>query len=212
LIQFKQLTLSRGTKILMQDATLQLHQGHKVGLTGANGAGKSSLFAMLRGEFHPEKGDFEMPASWVVAHVAQETPALPLPALEFVLDGDVELREIEAALVQAEEKHQGELIAELHQRLTDIDGYSARARAAELLNGLGFSQTAMQQPVATFSGGWRVRLNLARALMCRSDLLLLDEPTNHLDLEAVIWLEGWLQSYRGTLFLISHDRDITDCP
>jgi len=191
---------------------LQLHQGHKVGLTGANGAGKSSLFAMLRGEFHPEKGDFEMPASWVVAHVAQETPALPLPALEFVLDGDVELREIEAALVQAEEKHQGELIAELHQRLTDIDGYSARARAAELLNGLGFSQTAMQQPVATFSGGWRVRLNLARALMCRSDLLLLDEPTNHLDLEAVIWLEGWLQSYRGTLFLISHDRDITDCP
>lgn len=194
----------------MQDATLQLHQGHKVGLTGANGAGKSSLFAMLRGEFHPEKGDFEMPASWVVAHVAQETPALPLPALEFVLDGDVELREIEAALVQAEEKHQGELIAELHQRLTDIGGYSARARAAELLNGLGFSQAAMQQPVATFSGGWRVRLNLARALMCRSDLLLLDEPTNHLDLEAVIWLEGWLQSYRGTLFLISHDRDFLD--
>jgi len=189
---------------------LQLHQGHKVGLTGANGAGKSSLFAMLRGELHPEKGDFEMPASWVVAHVAQETPALPLPALEFVLDGDVELREIEAALIQAEAKHQGELIAELHQRLSDIGGYSARARAAELLNGLGFSQTAMQQPVATFSGGWRVRLNLARALMCRSDLLLLDEPTNHLDLEAVIWLESWLQSYRGTLFLISHDRDFLD--
>ncbi len=189
---------------------MQLHQGHKVGLTGANGAGKSSLFAMLRGELHPEKGDFEMPASWVVAHVAQETPALPLPALEFVLDGDVELREIEAALIQAEAKHQGELIAELHQRLSDIGGYSARARAAELLNGLGFSQTAMQQPVATFSGGWRVRLNLARALMCRSDLLLLDEPTNHLDLEAVIWLESWLQSYRGTLFLISHDRDFLD--
>lgn len=194
----------------MQDATLQLHQGHKVGLTGANGAGKSSLFAMLRGELHPEKGDFEMPASWVVAHVAQETPALPLPALEFVLDGDVELREIENALQKAEHDHQGELIAELHQRLSDIDGYSARARAAELLNGLGFSQTAMQQPVATFSGGWRVRLNLARALMCRSDMLLLDEPTNHLDLEAVIWLESWLQSYRGTLFLISHDRDFLD--
>jgi len=189
---------------------LQLHQGHKVGLTGANGAGKSSLFAMLRGELHPEKGDFEMPASWVVAHVAQETPALPLPAIEFVLDGDVELREIEAALQHAEAEHQGEQIAELHQRLSDIGGYSARARAAELLNGLGFSQSAMQQPVATFSGGWRVRLNLARALMCRSDLLLLDEPTNHLDLEAVIWLEGWLQSYRGTLFLISHDRDFLD--
>ncbi len=210
MIQFKQLTLTRGTKILIEGANLQLHPGHKVGLTGANGAGKSSLFAMLRGELHPEKGDFEMPASWVVAHVAQETPALPMPAIEFVLDGDVELREIEAALAKAEADHQGELIAELHQRLADVNGYSARARAAELLNGLGFSQAAMQQPVATFSGGWRVRLNLARALMCRSDLLLLDEPTNHLDLDAVIWLESWLQSYRGTLFLISHDRDFLD--
>lgn len=210
MIQFKQLSLTRGTKVLIEGANLQLHPGHKVGLTGANGAGKSSLFAMLRGELHPEKGDFEMPASWVVAHVAQETPALPMPAIEFVLDGDVELREIEAALAKAEANHQGELIAELHQRLTDVNGYSARARAAELLNGLGFSQTAMQQPVSTFSGGWRVRLNLARALMCRSDLLLLDEPTNHLDLDAVIWLESWLQSYHGTLFLISHDRDFLD--
>jgi len=189
---------------------MQLHPGHKVGLTGANGAGKSSLFAMLRGEVHPEQGDLEMPASWVVAHVAQETPALAMPAIEFVLDGDVELREIETALVEAEANHQGELIAELHQRLTDIEGYSAKARASELLNGLGFSQAALQQPVSTFSGGWRVRLNLARALMCRSDLLLLDEPTNHLDLDAVIWLEGWLQSYRGTLLLISHDRDFLD--
>jgi ATP-binding cassette subfamily F protein 3 len=210
LIQFKQLTLTRGTKVLIQGATLQLHPWHKVGLTGANGAGKSSLFSMLRGELHSENGDFEMPASWVVAHVAQETPALPIPAIEFVLDGDAELREIEAALVKAEAHHQGELIAELHQRLSDVDGYSAKARASELLNGLGFSQTSMQQPVATFSGGWRVRLNLARALMCRSDLLLLDEPTNHLDLDAVIWLESWLQSYRGTLFLISHDRDFLD--
>ncbi len=189
---------------------MQLHPGHKVGLTGANGTGKSSLFAMLRGELHAENGDFEMPASWVVAHVAQETPALPIPAIEFVLDGDSELREIEAALLKAEANHQGELIAELHQRLSDVDGYSAKARASELLNGLGFSQSSMQQPVATFSGGWRVRLNLARALMCRSDLLLLDEPTNHLDLDAVIWLESWLQSYRGTLFLISHDRDFLD--
>lgn len=189
---------------------MQLHPGHKVGLTGANGAGKSSIFAMLRGELHPEKGDLEIPTGWVVAHVAQETPALSMPAIEFVLDGDVELREIEASLVKAETSHQGELIAELHQRLTDIDGYSAKARAAELLNGLGFSQSALQQPVATFSGGWRVRLNLARALMCRSDLLLLDEPTNHLDLDAVIWLESWLQSYRGTLLLISHDRDFLD--
>jgi ATP-binding cassette subfamily F protein 3 len=210
LIQFKQLTLTRGTKLLIQGATMQLHPGHKVGLTGANGTGKSSLFAMLRGELHAENGDFEMPASWVVAHVAQETPALAVPAIEFVLDGDAELREIETALAKAEANHQGELIAELHQRLSDVDGYSAKARASELLNGLGFSQASMQQPVATFSGGWRVRLNLARALMCRSDLLLLDEPTNHLDLDAVIWLESWLQTYRGTLFLISHDRDFLD--
>ncbi|MDD2832552.1 MAG: ATP-binding cassette domain-containing protein [Methylotenera sp.] len=210
MIQFKQLTLTRGLKILVENASMQLHPGHKVGLTGANGAGKSSIFAMLRGELHPEKGDLEIPTGWVVAHVAQETPALSMPAIEFVLDGDVELREIEASLVKAETSHQGELIAELHQRLTDIDGYSAKARAAELLNGLGFSQSALQQPVATFSGGWRVRLNLARALMCRSDLLLLDEPTNHLDLDAVIWLESWLQSYRGTLLLISHDRDFLD--
>jgi ATP-binding cassette subfamily F protein 3 len=151
-----------------------------------------------------------MPATWVIAHVAQETPALAMPAIEFVLDGDAELRQVETALVAAEANHQGELIAELHHRLMDIDGYSAKARAAELLSGLGFSQVNLQQAVSTFSGGWRVRLNLARALMCRSDLLLLDEPTNHLDLDAVIWLEGWLQSYRGTLLLISHDRDFLD--
>lgn len=210
MIQFKQLTLARGVKVLIQSASLQLHPGHKVGLTGANGAGKSSLFALLRGEMHLESGHLEMPASWVVAHVAQETPALAMPAIEFVLDGDVELRTIEKALAEAEANHQGELIGELHHRLTDIDGYSAKARAAELLNGLGFSQANLQQAVSTFSGGWRVRLNLARALMCRSDLLLLDEPTNHLDLDAVIWLESWLQSYRGTLFLISHDRDFLD--
>jgi ATP-binding cassette subfamily F protein 3 len=210
LIQFKQLTLVRGLKTLIQGATLQLHPGHKVGLTGANGAGKSSLFALLRGEMQLEAGDLDMPASWVIAHVAQETPALAMPAIEFVLDGDAELRQIEAALAAAEASQQGELIAELHHRLLDIEGYAAKARAAELLSGLGFSQASLQQAVATFSGGWRVRLNLARALMCRSDLLLLDEPTNHLDLDAVIWLEGWLQSYRGTLILISHDRDFLD--
>ena len=210
LIQFKQLTLVRGLKTLIQGATLQLHPGHKVGLTGANGAGKSSLFALLRGEMQLEAGDLDMPASWVIAHVAQETPALAMPAIEFVLDGDAELRQIEAALAAAEASQQGELIAELHHRLLDIEGYAAKARAAELLSGLGFSQANLQQAVATFSGGWRVRLNLARALMCRSDLLLLDEPTNHLDLDAVIWLEGWLQSYRGTLILISHDRDFLD--
>ncbi len=210
MIQFKQLTLVRGLKTLIQGATLQLHPGHKVGLTGANGAGKSSLFALLRGEMQLEAGDLDIPASWVIAHVAQETPALAMPAIEFVLDGDAELRQIEAALAAAEASQQGELIAELHHRLLDIEGYAAKARAAELLSGLGFSQANLQQAVATFSGGWRVRLNLARALMCRSDLLLLDEPTNHLDLDAVIWLEGWLQAYRGTLILISHDRDFLD--
>ncbi len=189
---------------------MQLHPGHKVGLTGANGAGKSSLFELLRGEMQLESGDLEMPTTWVIAHVAQETPALSISAIEFVLDGDSELRNIETALATAEANHQGELIAELHHRLLDIEGYSAKARAAELLSGLGFSQANLQQAVSTFSGGWRVRLNLARALMCRSDLLLLDEPTNHLDLDAVIWLEGWLQNYRGTLVLISHDRDFLD--
>jgi ATP-binding cassette, subfamily F, member 3 len=210
LIQFRNLTLVRGTKVLVEEASFQLHPGHKVGLTGANGAGKSSLFALLRGELQPELGDLEIPSVWVVSHVAQETPALAMPALEFTLDGDAELRQVEAGLKQAEAQHEGEKIAELHQRLSDIEGYSAKARAASLLDGLGFSQMDLTRPVSDFSGGWRVRLNLARALMCRSDLLLLDEPTNHLDLDAVIWLEGWLKDYRGTLLLISHDRDFLD--
>ncbi|MEY3650698.1 MAG: fused putative transporter subunit of superfamily: ATP-binding component [Pseudomonadota bacterium] len=200
----------RGVKVLIEGASFQLHPGHKVGLTGANGAGKSSLFAMLRGKLQSEHGDLEMPPNWVIAHVAQETPALPQAAIEFTLDGDVELRAIEKALVEAEANHQGEKIGELHARFSEIGGYSARARAAELLDGLGFKNADLERPVSDFSGGWRVRLNLARALMCRSDLLLLDEPTNHLDLDAVIWLETWLKDYRGTLVLISHDRDFLD--
>ena len=210
LIQFKNLTLTRQVKILIEQASFQLHLGHKVGLTGANGAGKSSLFALLRGELHQEVGDLDIPPQWVIAHVAQEMTELSQAALEFTLDGDVELREIEAALSEAETNHEGEKIADLHHRLTDIDGYSAKARAAALLDGLGFMQTDLTRPVSDFSGGWRVRLNLARALMCRSDLLLLDEPTNHLDLDAVYWLESWLREYRGTLLLISHDRDFLD--
>ena len=150
MIQFRNITVTRGVKVLIEAATLQLHPGHKVGLTGANGTGKSSLFAMLRGELHAEKGDLEMPASWVIAHVAQETPALLASALDFTLDGDVELREIEAALNKAEANHQGELIAELHQRLSDIDGYSAKARAASLLDGLGFTQTDLDTCGAGF--------------------------------------------------------------
>lgn len=210
LIQFKNITIARGIKVLIQEASLQLHPGHKVGLTGANGAGKSSLFAMLRGELEADKGELEIPSSWVVGHVAQETPALSTSALQFVLEGDEELHTIEQSLVQAEANAEGERIAELHGRLSEIEGYAAKARAASLLDGLGFSQTDLQSAVSSFSGGWRVRLNLARALMCRSDLLLLDEPTNHLDLEAVIWLENWLKSYSGTLLLISHDRDFLD--
>jgi ATP-binding cassette, subfamily F, member 3 len=210
LIQLKNITITRGIKVLIKAVSWQLHPGHKVGLTGANGTGKSSLFAMLRGELVADKGDFGIPASWVIGHVAQETPALSISALQFVLEGDEELHHIENALLEAEANSQGERIAELHGRLSEIEGYAAKARAATLLNGLGFSQTDLQSPVSTFSGGWRVRLNLARALMCRSDLLLLDEPTNHLDLEAVIWLENWLKSYSGTLLLISHDRDFLD--
>ena len=218
MIQFKNLMLTRGIKVLIQGASLQLHPGHKVGLTGANGAGKSSLFAMLRGELQAESGDLDIPHAWIVAHVAQETPALQDSAVEFVLDGDIELRNVEDALRQAEANQAGPTpdekvgitLAELHARLGEIEGYSAKARAAELLSGLGFSNADLSRPVSDFSGGWRVRLNLARALMCRSDLLLLDEPTNHLDLDAVIWLEGWLKEYRGTLVLISHDRDFLD--
>ncbi len=215
MIQFRNLSLFRGVKVLLEAAAFQLHPGHKVGLIGANGAGKSSLFALLRGELQQEVGDLEIPPNWVIAHVAQETPSLNLPALQFTLEGDAELTDIEAALMQAETQHQGanfsgESIAELHQRLSDIEGYSAKARASSLLDGLGFTQADLTRPVSDFSGGWRVRLNLARALMCRSDLLLLDEPTNHLDLDAVIWLETWLRDYRGTLLLISHDRDFLD--
>ncbi len=210
MIQFKNVTITRGIKVLVENASLQLHPGHKIGLTGANGTGKSSLFSVLRGELHVDKGDLEIPENWSIGHVAQETPALTLSAIQFVQEGDEELTRIEKSLVSAQATNDGTLIAELHGRLSDIEGYAARARAAELMHGLGFQQENLSQPVSSFSGGWRVRLNLARALMCRSDLLLLDEPTNHLDLEAVIWLEGWLKNYNGTLLLISHDRDFLD--
>ncbi|WP_029512390.1 MULTISPECIES: ATP-binding cassette domain-containing protein [unclassified Methylophilus] len=212
MIQFKQLTFSRAGKTLVEAASFQLHPGHRVGLTGANGAGKSTLFALLRGELTADVGELLMPPQWVIAHVAQETPALTQSALEYTLDGDEELRTLQVKLAQADagESHDPLHVAEWHQRLADIDGYSAEARASALLAGLGFSQSQLSRPVSDFSGGWRMRLNLARALMCRSDLLLLDEPTNHLDIEAVIWLEGWLSAYRGTLLLISHDREFLD--
>jgi ATP-binding cassette subfamily F protein 3 len=213
-ILLRNLGFSRNGDPLVEGASLQIHPGWKVGLTGANGCGKSSFLALLRGELHADRGDLERPNSWVLAHVAQDTPALPDAALEFVLDGDIELRQIERDLLVAEQHpdddHAGEQIGLLHSRLGEIDGYAARSRAASLMHGLGFTDADFIRPVAEFSGGWRVRLNLARALMCRSDLLLLDEPTNHLDLDAILWLETWLKNYAGTLILISHDRDFLD--
>ncbi|MCB1915735.1 MAG: ATP-binding cassette domain-containing protein [Rhodocyclaceae bacterium] len=210
MIQFRKLRLARAAKVLFEDVELQIHPGWKVGLTGANGCGKSSLFALLRGDLHQDQGDLEIPASWEIAHVAQETPALDRSAIDYALDGDRELRRIERELAVAEATHHGEAIGLLHGRMQEIDAYAAPARAAALLDGLGFGEAEAARPVASFSGGWRMRLNLAKALMCRSDLLLLDEPTNHLDLDAVIWLEQWLRDYAGTLLLISHDRDFLD--
>jgi ATP-binding cassette subfamily F protein 3 len=210
MIALRQVTFARAGHPLVIDASVQLHTGWKVGVVGANGCGKSSLFALLSNELHAESGDVELPASWHIARVAQETPALPDSALDFVLDGDVELRRVERELIEAEARNDGEAIGHLHDRYGEIGGYSAKARVAEILHGLGFTDADFQRSVAEFSGGWRVRLNLARALSCRADLLLLDEPTNHLDLDAVFWLETWLKNSPATLLLISHDRDFLD--
>ena len=210
MIRFCSLTLARGAHELITDASLQIHPGWRVGLTGANGSGKSSVFAMLRGELHADRGDCDIPAAWRIATVAQETPALDTAAIDYVLDGDTELRTLEHMLVDTGAAHTGEQLAELHARMEDIGGWSARARAAALLAGLGFANAEFERPVREFSGGWRMRLNLAQALIARADLLLLDEPTNHLDLDAVVWLEQWLSGYRGTLLVVSHDRDFLD--
>jgi ATP-binding cassette subfamily F protein 3 len=210
LIQFRDLTLARGARVLIQEASLQLHPGWRIGLVGPNGSGKSSLFALLRGELHPETGDCELPRQWKLASVAQETPSLPQPAIEFVLDGDEALRDGERELAEAERSHDGHAVAAAHARIDALDGYGARARAASLLAGLGFATRDLERPVADFSGGWRMRLNLAQALVSRADLLLLDEPTNHLDLDAVVWLERWLAAYKGTMLLVSHDREFLD--
>jgi ATP-binding cassette, subfamily F, member 3 len=206
-IRLSQVTLRRGAKALLESTDLTIHAGERIGLIGANGSGKSSLFAMLRGELHADKGDVDLPAHWRIAHVAQETPALARPAVEYAIDGDAALRELQKEL---DSTHDGSRMGELHAALADADVYTARPRAEALLLGLGFRTEELQRPVSTFSGGWRMRLNLAQALMCRSDLLLLDEPTNHLDLDAIIWLEDWLRRYPGTLIVISHDRDFLD--
>ncbi|GAB3442674.1 ATP-binding cassette domain-containing protein [Massilia solisilvae] len=214
MIRFQNVSLMRGTKPLLEDADLTLNPGDKIGLVGANGAGKSSLFAMLRNELHPDQGQIDFPAKWRMAYVAQETPALARPALEYAIDGDVTLRRLQAELERLEAaphtQENGIAMGEVHSALADADAYTVQSRAEQLLLGLGFTLEQMQQPVASFSGGWRMRLNLAQALMCPSDLLLLDEPTNHLDLDAIIWLEDWLKRYPGTLIIISHDRDFLD--
>src|SRR5258705_2935200 len=207
MIRLSQVTLRRGEKTLPEGADVPLNPGDRIGLIGANGSGKSSLFALLRGELHADRGEVDYPARWRVAYVAQETPALERSALEYAIDGDTTLRKLEVRLAAAEAADDGHLIGELHAAMGDADAYTVRSRAEQLLHGLGFSHEQMGEPVASFSGGWRMRLNLAQALMCPSDLLLLDEPTNHLDLDAILWLEEWLKRYAGTLIVVSHDRD-----
>ena len=210
MINISQAQLIRGSKTLLDETSLTIYPGHKVGLVGANGTGKSSLLALILGHLHLDKGEFSFPSGWQVASVAQETPALDVSALEYVLDGDTEYRDLEAQLEKAQTDNNGNAIALIHGKIDAIGGYAIKARAGALLAGLGFKDADQSNPVKSFSGGWRMRLNLAQALLCRSDLLLLDEPTNHLDLDTMYWLEGWIKSYQGTLILISHDRDFID--
>ena len=214
MIRFIQVSLMRGVKPLLEQVDVTLNPGDKIGLIGANGAGKSSLFAMMRNELHPDQGEIDFPAKWRVAYVAQETPPLERAALDYAIDGDVNLRKLEAELArleaEPESSENGLAMGEIYSALADADAYTVQSRGEQLLLGLGFTLEQMKQPVSSFSGGWRMRLNLAQALMCPSDLLLLDEPTNHLDLDAIIWLEDWLKRYTGTLLIISHDRDFLD--
>jgi ATP-binding cassette subfamily F protein 3 len=210
MITLKNLTLRRGTKVVLQEANVSLNPGEKIGLVGRNGAGKSSLFALLTGRLHADAGDVEIPPRWRVGEVAQNMPETADGATDFVLQGDLPLAEAQAALSGAEASGDGHAIAEAHVRLEEAGAFDARSRAQALLLGLGFKPLQLDAPVNSFSGGWRMRLQLARALMCPADLLLLDEPTNHLDLDALVWLEAWLQRHAGTLIVISHDREFLD--
>ncbi|MFP4336235.1 MAG: ATP-binding cassette domain-containing protein, partial [Wenzhouxiangella sp.] len=210
MIQLSDITLRHGPEALLEKTSATIYPGHKVGLIGANGSGKTSLFRLLLGEIELDAGELSLPADWTLAHLAQELHDLDRPAIEYVTDGDTRLRAAEQALAKAEASDDGHAIAEAHAELAEAGGYDAHARAGALLNGLGFRAETHGHPIASFSGGWRIRLSLARALMCPSDLLLLDEPTNHLDLETVVWLEDWLRRYPGTLIVISHDRDFLD--
>ncbi|MEE6032296.1 ABC transporter ATP-binding protein [Avibacterium paragallinarum] len=210
MILFTNLSLKRGQTTLLENANATINPKQKVGLVGKNGCGKSSLLALLKKEISAEGGEVSYPTNWQLAWVNQETPALAISALDYVILGDRQYVALQQQLEQANQNNDGNAIARIHEQLDTIDAWTIQARAAALLNGLGFSQEELSQPVSAFSGGWRMRLNLAQALLCPSDLLLLDEPTNHLDLDAVIWLERWLQQYQGTLVLISHDRDFLD--
>jgi ATP-binding cassette subfamily F protein 3 len=210
MLTFADVTLSRGPRTLLTGVSFAAYAGWRVGVVGRNGTGKTSLFGLVTGEVQPDAGTVSLPRGLALASVEQETPPSPRSALDYALDGDAQLREVEAAVEAAEAAHDGAALAALHEKLYALDGYSARARAAKLLHGLGFEEPDQGRAVAEFSGGWRMRLNLARALLCRSDVLLLDEPTNHLDLDAVLWLQSWLTAYAGTMLVISHDRDFLD--
>ena len=210
MIAFRNFALRRGERLLLSQVDLALHAGWRVGVIGRNGCGKSSLFATILGEHDADQGDIDLPGKVRIASVSQETPSLPDAAIDFVLSGDTELHEVMQAEARAMEAEDWDGVAAAHQRLAEINGYDGTARAGKLLHGLGFPPETHNTPVSDFSGGWRVRLNLARALMMPSDLMLLDEPTNHLDLDAVLWLEQWLLKYPGTLLMISHDREFLD--
>ena len=210
MLSARDLTLRRGPQPLFEQVNFTVFRGNKVGVTGANGTGKSSLFAAILGELTPDRGDIDLPAAIKVAHVEQEIAASTRPAIEFVLDGDAELRRVQLAIGDAERRDAAIALAELYSSLEAIDGYRAKARAAAIMHGLGFKAADLERSVAEFSGGWRVRLAMARALNSRADLLLLDEPTNHLDLDAIVWLEEWLTAFAGTLLMISHDREFLD--
>lgn len=210
MIRLEKLSLRRGGKCLLADADATIYPGQKVALIGANGVGKSSLFELLLNPQHVDAGDISIPGNWRISHMAQEVAVVAMQAIDYVLDGDQELRNTERAIAIAEQGNDLAALASLHEKYDTLGGYSSRSRAEKLLHGLGFNDTDISKPVNTFSGGWRIRLNLAQALMCPADLLLLDEPTNHLDLDACLWLEDWLCHYAGTLMLISHDRDFID--
>jgi ATP-binding cassette subfamily F protein 3 len=210
MISFRRFALRRGSRLLLSDIDLVIQTGWRLGVVGRNGCGKSSLFAALQGQVEADAGDLDLPAKIRMASVAQETPSLPDPAIEYVMGGDEELAKALRDELDAQARGDTEAMARAHHRIEELHGYDARARAGRLLHGLGFAAETHETPVKEFSGGWRVRLNLARALMAPSDLLLLDEPTNHLDLDAVLWLEEWLRRYQGTLLIISHDREFLD--